>query len=1016
MLLPLYRAEEMAGEIDQEWLTDSAGQPELTLHLFTKLLFRVAHQWATHIDLEEYLELLNKIYARITVRRAVRAGDGKVVLCYPTIHTQIVTEPVEGEDPFAPASSGAETALWEPCASDEEDREGFEYSFVEDAASMTVRKHKKRRAPPVESTKEENDLDSGPMFSMKDAVVYREEVVYHQNSGDYRPGGDDLVSYCLASLDDVVPFGYPTEQFLTWVRNDVHTKLEEAKQARKEALARMKREVLETGGAMREAHLKKEEDGGLVNAAGRVMLQAFGLVTRSDSSRVRAKAKIVDTLYNALRAVIKDTHGLSLRLDMDHPRHSLRSGATKSRAPVGGTEPATEINKFGYNPALQRRCRFKLVPLYSQGGKHAYVNINYMYQHPDFETAYRCDVERAENANKLAIKPNDEYQRDEDFVAVETTYKKMRQIMLVKKFETLYTENLNADENDLKRIEKIVEREEQRKKQVRTAEALHTKGVGETHEEKSLIKMMKGPFYQYASLEGIQEDNFVNCAVQDLIDYASNPAPRVLLLGKPRSGKTTLAKLLAARLDLVHVSVENWLARLLDKIKNYEPPEDLDLQEGEEPPKWLTDLEEAVDKALKAGSGPSHEQTVAILKEDMSSAQARTRGFVLDLTFYKSPDSWAKIIRGQEGREGLLGPNDAAGRAAEFSHVIELDCDDEEVKLRARHLRLDPEDGQVYSRWERAERNKPKPKKLDEDGNEIEEEEDPEEEGAPKPLDEMALVHRVQDTDAFVGEELAHYNANERGALDDMLVRLYNHQYLKLDSAGLSPDELADAAAWRLRPDDSVPLRPTALKLDGGAGDFKALLTEPLFEDQPEGTLPRTWSLWQQTDPVALLDGKVIPGAPENAVAYANNMFAFASEENMQAFLNEPKRYLQAAPQMPSSYRLLMLGPRGIGVHTQAAKLHDQYGWKVVDYQQLVKGRLEAILKEEGHLPNNVVPGLSKVGLSQAEIDEIRSGKPFAAWRFIPWILDHLGYELAKRPDPPEPAEGEGEEEDLTDD
>lgn len=61
-------------------------------------------------------------------------------------------------------------------------------------------------------------------------------------------------------------------------------------------------------------------------------------------------------------------------------------------------------------------------------------------------------IERAENANKLAIKPSDEYQRDEDFVAVETSYKKMRQIMLVKKFETLYTENLNADENDNKRI------------------------------------------------------------------------------------------------------------------------------------------------------------------------------------------------------------------------------------------------------------------------------------------------------------------------------------------------------------------------------------------------------------------------------------------------------------------------------------------------------------------------------------------------------------------------------------
>jgi len=36
----------------------------------------------------------------------------------------------------------------------------------------------------------------------------------------------------------------------------------------------------------------------------------------------------------------------------------------------------------------------------------------------------------------------------------------------------------------------------------------------------------------------------------------------VLILGKPRSGKTTLAKLLADKLKLVHVNVENWLEKL----------------------------------------------------------------------------------------------------------------------------------------------------------------------------------------------------------------------------------------------------------------------------------------------------------------------------------------------------------------------------------------------------------------------------------------------------------------------
>jgi hypothetical protein len=138
----------------------------------------------------------------------------------------------------------------------------------------------------------------------------------------------------------------------------------------------------------------------------------------------------------------------------------------------------------------------------------------------------------------------------------------------------------------------------------------------------------------------------------------------------------------------------------------------------------------------------------------------------------------------------------------------------------------------------------------------------------------MALVTRVEDTPSFLKAELENYTG-ERNSMDDMLVRLYNHQYLKLDAAGLSPTELADAAEWRLRPDETVPLRPVAVKLE--AGDFKSLLTEPEpgVEDQPEGVLARTWSLWKQTDPVALYNGKVVPGVADNAATYANNVFVF---------------------------------------------------------------------------------------------------------------------------------------------
>ena len=71
--------------------------------------------------------------------------------------------------------------------------------------------------------------------------------------------------------------------------------------------------------------------------------------------------------------------------------------------------------------------------------------------------------------------------------------------------------------------------------------------------------MMKGPFYNLESKEGMKEDNFVTTAEWDLIDAARTKALKVLVIGKPRSGKTTLSKNLASRLDLVHVNVENWI-------------------------------------------------------------------------------------------------------------------------------------------------------------------------------------------------------------------------------------------------------------------------------------------------------------------------------------------------------------------------------------------------------------------------------------------------------------------------
>jgi hypothetical protein len=188
---------------------------------------------------------------------------------------------------------------------------------------------------------------------------------------------------------------------------------------------------------------------------------------------------------------------------------------------------------------------YQQAPMFSQQGKTMSVNINYLYQLQDYETAYRCDVERVENSNKLAIKPNENLFASKDFVPVTSSYKKTRELMLTKKFSALYADSLGQDVDGPKRVEKVFEKEVQRKKMVSSSEPLNTKGVGETYDDKSLIKIIKGPFYKFISRQGIIEDNFVDCAQKDLIEVANTESPKIFIFGKPRSGKTTLSRLLS---------------------------------------------------------------------------------------------------------------------------------------------------------------------------------------------------------------------------------------------------------------------------------------------------------------------------------------------------------------------------------------------------------------------------------------------------------------------------------------
>ncbi len=141
------------------------------------------------------------------------------------------------------------------------------------------------------------------------------------------------------------------------------------------------------------------------------------------------------------------------------------------------------------------------------------------------------------------------------------------------------------------------------------------------------------------------------------------------------------------------------------------------------------------------------------------------KGYILDLSYYHRDQSWASTIRHKK----LLGEY-PDGRLLEFSHIIELWIEDDDVKLRAEQIRMNPEDGQVYSKWEREERKKPKPVKEDEEAADEEDEEN-----AIKPLDELALIQRPNDMEDRIKEELHYYNTVERPAMEELLINFYDN-------------------------------------------------------------------------------------------------------------------------------------------------------------------------------------------------------------------------------------------------
>ena len=98
--------------------------------------------------------------------------------------------------------------------------------------------------------------------------------------------------------------------------------------------------------------------------------------------------------------------------------------------------------------------------------------------------------------------------------------------------------------------------------------------------------------------------------------------------------------------------------------------------------KTLSEFEYEILCDFRDGKALSIEQVDEIIKLMVNSPAAQTKGFVVDLTFQKNAMDIQWGTRLIES-EILVGEN-------QLTHIIELLCDDEEVKRRAEGLLITP--------------------------------------------------------------------------------------------------------------------------------------------------------------------------------------------------------------------------------------------------------------------------------------------------------------------------------------
>ncbi|NWZ50056.1 KAD9 kinase, partial [Haliaeetus albicilla] len=371
----------------------------------------------------------------------------------------------------------------------------------------------------------------------------------------------------------------------------------------------------------------------------------------------------------------------------------------------------------------------------------------------------------------------------------------------------------------------------------------------------------------------------------------------LIILGKPGSGKKTLARKLA----------EIWKCIFIEAL------EVIQMNIHEE-----TEYGLKCQELLFKGQSISEELVTEMILQKIESPEVAHFGYVLS-GFPSLSEEYMSVSQQIEKIKNLkLKPD----------FLINIKCSDYDLCQRISGQKQHPDSGRVYQRnqWDPNVIEKHKKEKDQHEEESEEEDEEQEEETAEDPLTMSEFLHRLvqrpEDILENAEERVGMYKDIMLRPLEDLMAEQDCQYHIEVDG-NQQPDDLfvAKNKMYVASGKNYICCYCCFNKQDEL---FRVLSSYKLIAHRYRWRRSR----WGQACPVALKEGDIVMGNPDLAVSFLGKMYVLSSPEALKTFMLNPRPYLLPPMPLPPC-KVLVFGPPFSGRTTICNLIAHKYKGKV---------------------------------------------------------------------------------------